>query len=227
MTTIVVEFKKGTTTRASIEGEGLGRAFAHLIQRNRRRYGGYIVHAGLVVMFIGFAGAAYEEEIQAALIPGESADIQSPFGHTYTLTYEAMSWDDQPNLERLIASLRVVKDGSQVGVITAQQRFYANRPESNVEVGILRAWNEDLYVILAGIDDVTGAANGTNPRPLATFRILVNPLVPWIWTGGMIVALGTLIAMWPAAPTGQLPAEGRVAGRPGAQGRREEELAEV
>jgi cytochrome c-type biogenesis protein CcmF len=64
-------------------------------------------------------------------------------------------------------------------------------------VGIRRAWNEDLYLILAGVDDPNGVLAGSNPRPITTFRVLVNPLVPWIWFGGFVMALGTLIAMWP------------------------------
>ena len=78
-----------------------------------------------------------------------------------------------------------------------ERRAYRQRTETTSEVGIRRAWNEDLYVILAGIDDANGVLDGSNPRPVTTFRILVNPLVPWIWFGGMVMALGTLIAMWP------------------------------
>jgi cytochrome c-type biogenesis protein CcmF len=66
-------------------------------------------------------------------------------------------------------------------------------------VGIRRAWNEDLYLILAGIDDINGVVQGTNPRPIVTFRVLVQPLVPWIWIGGLIMAIGTLVALWPGA----------------------------
>jgi cytochrome c-type biogenesis protein CcmF len=227
LTTVAVEFKKGTKARASIEGEGLGKAFVHLIQRNRRRYGGYIVHVGLVVMFMGFAGAAYDVERQVVLQPGESAEIQSPFGHTYRLTYQDMSWYTATNTTKLVASMRVEKDGRYVGILTAEQRSFRQRPEINVEVGIRRVWNEDLYLILAGIEDPNGVIQGTNDRPLATFRVLVNPLVPWIWTGGIIMAIGTLIAMWPTAPGGQIPAEGTQAGVGRARVRRENELAGV
>ncbi|HEU0014692.1 MAG TPA: heme lyase CcmF/NrfE family subunit [Longimicrobium sp.] len=209
MTTIVVEFWKGTRARASIESEGIVPAFIHLVQRNRRRYGGYLVHAGLVVMFMGFAGSAYDVEKQAALRPGETLEIRSPFGHTYTLTYQAMSAYPATNMTKVIASVDVAKDGRRVGTLTAEKRSYQQREEVVSEVGIRRAWNEDLYLILAGLDDANGVVTGTNPRPVATFRVLVNPLVPWIWFGGMIMALGTLIAMWPAAeaarPAPRLP----------------------
>ena len=203
MTTIVVEFWKGTRARASIEGEGSGKAFIHLIQRNRRRYGGYIVHAGLVLMFMGFAGAAYDVEHEVGLYPGESTEVRSPFGHTYQLTYQAISWYTEPNGQKLIASVEVAKDGRTIGLLTPEQRSFRQRPEINLEVRIHRTWREDLYVILAGIEDAAGVADGTNPNSGATFSILINPLVPWIWIGGMIMALGTLTALWPTGPTEQ------------------------
>lgn len=199
MTTIVVEFHKGARARAHIERERYAMAMVHLVARNRRRYGGYVVHAGLVVMFAGFAGAAFNVEEQAALAPGESLRIRSPFGHEYTLTYDAMSVYPAPNMTKLVASVEVARNGKFVGVLTAEKRAYARREEIVSEVGIRRAWNEDLYLILAGIDNMQAVAEGRNPRPVVTFRVLVNPLVPWIWLGGVIMALGTLVAMWPAA----------------------------
>ncbi|CAN5687950.1 heme lyase CcmF/NrfE family subunit [soil metagenome] len=199
MTTVVVEFLKGTRARASIEGEGNARALVSLVQKNRRRYGGYIVHAGLVIMFMGFAGAAYDVEKQVTLTPGESTMISSPFGHDYRLTYQDMSWYTATNMTKLVSSVRVERDGRAVGILTAEHRWYRQRQETATEVGIRRAWNEDLYLIMAGIDDPDGVVRGTNPRPVVTFRVLVNPLVPWIWFGGLVMAIGTLIAMWPTA----------------------------
>jgi cytochrome c-type biogenesis protein CcmF len=199
LATVVVEFYKGTRARASIEGEGVAPALLHLVLRNRRRYGGYIVHVGLVIGFMGLAGQAYDVEEQVVLQPGESTEVRSPFGHTYRLTYQDMSWYTATNMTKLIASLRVEKDGEPAGLITAEQRAYRQREETSTEVGIRRAWNEDLYLIMAGVDDPDGVLQGNNARPLTTFRVLVNPLVPWIWLGGVIMALGTLIAMWPAA----------------------------
>lgn len=199
MTTIVVEFVKGTRARASIEKEPWPVALVHLVERNRRRYGGYVVHAGLVVCFCGFAGKAFNAEQQRALRPGETVQIRSPFGHTYSLTYQAMSWYPATNMTKLVASVEVKKDGRPAGLMTAEKRAYKQREEVTSEVGIRRAWNEDLYLILAGVEDADGVLQGTNPRPTATFKVLVNPLVPWIWLGGFIMALGTLVALWPAA----------------------------
>jgi cytochrome c-type biogenesis protein CcmF len=225
MTTIVVEFYKGTRSRAAIEGEGVAPAFLHLIERNRRRYGGYIVHAGLVIMFAGFAGAAFDVEEQISLRPGESVEVASPYGHAYRLTYQDLSWYTAPNMTKMIASVRVDRGTSALGMMTAERRVYRQREEVTSHVGIRRAWNEDLYLILAGVDDAEGVLRGTNTRPFATFRILVNPLVTWIWFGGAIMALGTLIALWPGAAAGKpatpKPSSGSVAAR------REPDLVEV
>ena len=209
LATVVIEFQKGTRARASIEGEGYARAFLHLVSRNRRRYGGYIVHVGLVIGFMGFAGQAYDVEEQVVLRPGESMEIRSPFGHTYRLSYQDMSWYTATNMTKLISSLRVERNGRPAGILTAEQRVYKQRDETASEVGIRRAWNEDLYLIMAGVDNPNGVLDGSNPRPSTTFRVLVNPLVPWIWLGGLIMAIGTLIALWTSPAT-----EPRVAARP-------------
>src|SRR5690606_30417106 len=118
LATVVVEFQKGTRARASIEGEGYARAFLHLMQRNRRRYGGYVVHVGLVLIFMGFAGSAYDVERQVALLPGESTEIESPFGHTYRLTYQDLSAYDVTNATKLVASVVVEREGRRIAVMT-------------------------------------------------------------------------------------------------------------
>jgi cytochrome c-type biogenesis protein CcmF len=148
---------------------------------------------------MGFAGSAWDVEKQVAMSPGESLEVKSPFGHTYTLTYQAMSSYPATNMTKVVATVNVAKNGRRVGVLAPEKRSYKQREEVVSEVGIRRAWNEDLYLILAGVDDINAVVQGRNPRPIATFRVLVNPLVPWIWTGGLIMAIGTLIALWPGA----------------------------
>ena len=227
LTTVGVEFWKGTRARSRIEGEGAGPAFLHMISRNRRRYGGYIVHVGLVIMFMGFAGSAYDVEEQAALEPGESMSVTSAWGHTFDLTYQATSAYPATNMTKLVASVRVQRNGRDVGLLTAEQRAYRQRDETISVVGIRRAWNEDLYLIMAGIEDPNGVIQGTNPRPLVTFRVLVNPLVPWIWIGGILMAVGTLIAMWPRRGVPERPAPPRTVPVGTVPRRDERELAEV
>jgi cytochrome c-type biogenesis protein CcmF len=196
---IVVEFWKGTRARARIEGEGSFTAFLHLIRKNRRRWGGYVVHVGVVVMFMGFAGAAYDREVRQSIEPGESITIASPFGHEYELRYEGLSTAMDPGHSvQWIATLSVLRDGAFLGTLNTERRLYLVQSQPVTEVGIRSTLMEDLYVILATLDERVGT--GTDPRfHRATFQVMVNPLVPWIWYGGLILALGTLIALWPGS----------------------------
>ena len=210
MSVIVIEFFKGTRARAHIEQERWPRAFVHLIGRNRRRWGGYIVHAGVVVMFAGFAGEAFKSELRQTLDPGEVATVPSPIGHTYTLTYEGMSTtlagaNPIENVAwQVEALLRVEKEGRPAGTLTTARRaLVAQEDVPTTEVDFRSSFLEDLYVILSDVADLRGALANEPEAQTVTFTFLVNPLVGWIWYGGMIVALGGLIAMWPGAPAGR------------------------
>ena len=196
---IVIEFWKGTRARARIESENLPVAFLHLVRRNRRRWGGYMVHVGVVVMFMGFAGAAFDTEVRQSLIPGESVTVPSAFGHEYTLTYEGLSTARGQNMWQWIALMRVERDGEPLGTMTTERRFYEAPPQPMTEVGIRSTFTEDLYVILSTLDEQVGMGNEPQFQR-ATFQVQVNPLVPWIWYGGLVIAIGTLIAMWPGGP---------------------------
>ena len=125
MTVIIVEFVKGTKARASIEGEGHLLAFFHLVSRNRRRWGGYIVHVGVVMVFTAFAGAAFDREVVQTLDPGETISIESPFGHEYTLTYQGLSSPRGQNMARqAVALMTVERDGRPVESLTAEKVLY-------------------------------------------------------------------------------------------------------
>jgi len=212
---IVTEFYKGTRARSRIEGENGFVAFLHLVRRNRRRWGGYVVHVGVVVMFMGFAGAAFDKEVRQSLMPGESVTVASAFGHEYTLTYEGLSTDRGQNMWQWIALMRVERDGVPLGVMTTERRLYEAPPQPMTEVGIRSSFLEDLYVILATLDERVGMGNDPQFQR-ATFQVQVNPLVPWIWYGGLVIAIGTLIALWPGGGVpGSRAASSRAPGRPG------------
>ena len=89
--TILQEFHRGVRARRRMHGESPPLAFARLIARNRRRYGGYLVHVGMVIYFVAFSGMAFKRVMEATLKPGESVQLASPFGHTYTLTHMGVS----------------------------------------------------------------------------------------------------------------------------------------
>lgn len=197
LTVIVVEFWKGTRARARIEGEGVVPAFLHLISRNRRRWGGYIVHAGVVFVFAAFAGSAFDVEIRESLEPGESVSVASPFGHTYTLTYEGVSSSREANFDRWVALMTVERNGEAAGALTSERRFYRVNRQLVTEVGIRSTPLEDLYVILADVADFEGMVDNDPNAQRIVAQIQVNPLVGWIWYGGLIITIGALVSMWP------------------------------
>jgi len=191
--TIVQEFARGTGARRRQYGEAYPLAFARLIARNRRRYGGYIVHAGIVILFVAFAGMAFKTETEATLRPGESASLRSPYGYTYTFTNLGLSQYDALNRQITAAAVEVRRDGRKIGLLNPEKRQHVDafgRPtyQPSTEPGIMSLLREDLYVVMGGV------VNGTEQ---AVFRFTINPLVWWVWYGGMIIALGGLIVMWP------------------------------
>ena len=203
LTVIVTEFWKGTRARARIEGEGYALAFFHLISRNRRRWGGYIVHVGFVMMCIGFAGSAYNADSRFNVQPGDVVEVTSPFGHTYQLTYEGLSMSvgrGQRNLLwQAIATVSVSQDGEPKGVLTTEKRQYTNRDtQPMTEVGIRSIVQEDLYLILSALNDTNGALNNRPGAQGIDLQVLIKPLIMWIWVGCLMIAIGTVIALWPS-----------------------------
>ena len=200
MTIIIVEFVKGTKARASIEGEGPLLAFFHLVSRNRRRWGGYIVHVGVVMIFTAFAGSAFDREVVQTLDPGETVSIESPFGHEYMLTYQGLSSPRGPNMVRqAVALMTVEKDGRPIGSLTAEKQLFRMWEQSPLTVvGIRQTIMEDLYLILENVNDLGGAFENEAQAQRATFEIQVNVMVEWIWYGGFIVTLGSIIGLWPS-----------------------------
>jgi cytochrome c-type biogenesis protein CcmF len=191
--TIAQEFYRGVRARRRMHGESAAVALARLVGRNRRRYGGYLVHAGVLIYFVAFAGMAFRREIEATLKPGESATLSSPFGHTYTLTHMGISQFETLNRIVSAATISVMKDGRSLGLLTSEKRQHVDsfrRPtfEPSTEVGIRSNLQEDLYITFAG------SVGGTEE---AVYRFTINPLVWWVWFGGFVLALGGMITMWP------------------------------
>jgi cytochrome c-type biogenesis protein CcmF len=191
--TIVQEFARGTVARHRQYGEAYPLALGQLIARNRRRYGGYVVHAGIVMLFVAFAGMAFKTETEATLRPGESVSLRSPYGYTYRFTSLGLSQYDALNRQVTAAAVEVRRDGKKIGLLNPEKRQHVDglgRPtfQPSTEPSIMSLMREDLYVVLGGV------VNGTEQ---AVFRFTINPLVWWVWYGGVIVALGGLIVMWP------------------------------
>ncbi len=191
--TITQEFVRGTGARMRLHGEGAVSALVRLVGRNRRRYGGYVVHLGIVMLFVGFSGMAFRVDQEATLAPGQSAEIRSPYGHVYRLEHQGVSQYNQLNRFVSAASLDVYRDGAYLGVMKTEKRQHRDalgRPtfEPSTEVAIRSGVREDLYIVYAG---------SVQDTEEAVYRFTITPLVWWVWYGGMVLVAGGLIAMWP------------------------------
>ncbi len=191
--TLLQEFVRGTSARHRMYSEGYGQAFVRLIAKNRRRYGGYIVHLGMVIYFVAFSGMVFKRDREATLKPGESVEIQSPFGHVYRFTHMGISQYEALNRHVTAATVEVTKDGRKAGLMTSEKRQHVDsfgNPtfEPSTEVAIRSGLQEDVYIVFAG------AVNGTEE---AVYRFTLNPLVWWVWFGGVVLVIGGLITMWP------------------------------
>lgn len=184
-TSIIQEFWKGMRARRRMTGEGHLRALVNMTLKNKSRFGGYIVHLAIVFYFIGFTGSAFNVEVEQTLQPGEQ--LQAGM---FSFVYEDYQQIERPNHIAQIVELTVLKDGAEYGKLYPEKRMYFRSEQPNTEVDIIQTWREDLYATLAGV-------TGTDDQ--ATIRIYVNPLVQWIWIGGAILALGTIIAMIPTS----------------------------
>ncbi|HEX5970426.1 MAG TPA: heme lyase CcmF/NrfE family subunit [Gemmatimonadaceae bacterium] len=191
--TIAQEFYKGIRARHTMHDESIPVAAVRLVARNRRRYGGYIVHAGIVILFCGFAGLAFKKDHDVQLKAGESKELVDPLGHQWKFVSQGTSTSETLNRFVTAVGLEVFRDGKRLGIMTSEKRQYfdSNKQpqfEPSTEVGIRTSAKMDLYIVLAGVRDET-----------AELRISFNPLVVWVWIGGMVMAIGGLIVMWPQA----------------------------
>ena len=191
--TVVQEFARGARARHRQYNEALPVALVNLLSRNRRRYGGYIVHVAMVLLFGAFAGMAFKTETQATLRPGETATLKGPDGHVYAFTHLGISQYNALNRQVTAALVDVSRDGKPIGRMRTEKRQHVdalgrNTFEPSTEVGIMSGLRVDLYIVLAGL------VNGTEQ---AVFRFTINPLVWWVWFGGFVLVLGGLIVLWP------------------------------
>jgi len=158
-------------------------AGVRVVARSRRRWGGYLVHVGIVIAFAGFAGSAYNEEEDADLRLGESTEVAG-----LEFIYEGIEEYDHPTYEGLKASLLLREDGKSLARLFPEFRFFKTADEQrHTRVAILSGFRRDVYVYLAGVDG-----------DVLSVDIRVNPLVSWVWGGGLITVAGCLIAIWPA-----------------------------
>jgi cytochrome c-type biogenesis protein CcmF len=188
LATILLEFVRGTRARRALGNETWLGAFGSLIGRNRRRYGGYVVHAAVVLLAIGVAGSsAYQTERQRKLAAGQSLQIRG-----YRLAYQGSATRDAANARELRANLAVYRGNHYLGTMhPGKNEYFPVAGLFSNEVAIKSSWltGEDLYVV----------ADQINQDGSIYFKVWVKPLVNFIWLGGLLFVLGSLIAMWPDA----------------------------
>jgi cytochrome c-type biogenesis protein CcmF len=184
---IVLEFSRGTRARRSLGDSSWWAAFSGLVARNRRRYGGYVVHAAIVLVLIGAVGiGGFGTTREAKLAPGDSLRIGS-----YDLTYVQSAQRRAANAVEVRAQFAVSRKGNSLGTVSAGKNRYLAEQQVSNEVAIRSDWlrAEDLFVIV----------NQFNGDGTIFVKVLVNPLVSLIWLGGIVFVLGSLVAMWPDA----------------------------
>jgi cytochrome c-type biogenesis protein CcmF len=196
---VLQEFQRGIAARQSSsekkgERENPFMSLVRLVDKSRRRYGGYIVHVGITCMFIGFVGTAWVIEEEVILMPGQTQQVGD-----YELKYRgtrmcpgnpACSPEEQAEMGKrmLFADLDVTKDGSFVTSLSPAKFIYTSPPQTTSEVGLMRGLRADLYTVLAVADPQTKRA---------TFKVYVNPFVSWIWIGLFVLIFGSTISLWP------------------------------
>lgn len=185
--TIVQEYVRGVRARMSVSSENVAAATVHLWRRNGRRYGGYLVHLGMVLIAVAVIGSEFfQQTTNVTLAQGESVQIGN-----YELLYTGLTTQRESNATQFGAQLEIFRDGKMelVGSMMPRRNVYDKTPEQPTsEVGLRMSLVEDVYVVLNGWE--SGGAT-------ATFSIFINPLMVWMWIGGLVLTLGTIIAAWP------------------------------
>lgn len=183
--TIVLEWIRGVRARHTLRQENYASALLNLVMSNKRRYGGYIVHLGIIMIAVGVVGVyGFKSEKSATLAKDETMKIGD-----YVLEYKGVSNYSVKSHDVLAASLNVYKGGKLIDRLVPVKNSYPGQEQVSTEVAIRTTLKEDLYVILedAGTDGS------------ASFKVVINPLVVWLWIGGGVLLLGTVIAFWPEA----------------------------
>jgi len=191
------EFYRGIRARREKNAdEGVLAALVRVVDKSRRRYGGYIVHLGVGLMFLGFCGKAWEIEQEASMMPGDSLTIGN-----YTATYRGPRMEVDPNKRMIFADVDVSRGNTELGRLTPARFIYTKGGQPTTEVSIMRGLRDDLYVLVGILDPQTKRA---------TLRFHVNPFVTWVWVGVLVLITGAGLSLWPEIKLREVGAWGYV-----------------
>ena len=184
------EFVKGVRVRKNKFKESIFISLFRMIEKNRSRYGGYIVHLGIVLMFVGFTGHAFDKEKEFGIQVGQSEKVAN-----YNFELIRMYEEERSNHYAWITDLRVTGiSGNFITNLRPEKRVYfhknpdINKRQPHSELDIYSTFNKDIYSIFSSV---------SSDNSIAFVKIMINPLVKWVWIGGYILAFGTIIALWP------------------------------
>jgi cytochrome c-type biogenesis protein CcmF len=187
---VVQEFVRGTKARQKAalerkEPESVLTSLLQLVSKSRRRYGGYIVHVGIVLMFAGFTGRAWGTDVEATVMPGDRTRIDV----VYEVEYKGTRRETDPEKMTILADLVIFRNGVEAGTLSPSKNIYKSMPgQPSTEIARFVTVRDDLYVTLAMANPQTKAAS---------FQFHVNPLVSWIWLGVGVLIFGAMLSLWP------------------------------
>jgi len=189
--TIVEEFRKGVKARSRIAGVSAPVALGQILTRNNRRYGGYIVHFGIVVIIVALAlSGTYRFEREVTLRRGELMQLGD-----YGIMFDELFAEEEAQRFVVAGTFSIFHRGEAVGTMEPSLKYYPNSQQPIGTPDVRSTLKEDLYLTLMAFDREEGSH--------ATIRAIVNPAVPWLWIGGMIVALGGILAVMPQRGSGR------------------------
>ncbi|HEX7485254.1 MAG TPA: cytochrome c-type biogenesis CcmF C-terminal domain-containing protein [Vicinamibacterales bacterium] len=192
--TVVQEFVRGAAVRKQGTGTDYFTAMVGLIARSKRRYGGYIVHLGIVLMFLGFTGEAFKIDEQLILKPGQQAQV----GH-FVIRNDGVRVTDDGQKQMITGHLTVFRDGKELDKAYPGKWLYRHHEQEPVsQVAIRRSVAEDLYIVMPGFELQDQSVS---------LQIVINPLVDWIWVGFGVLAFGTMLALLPEQVLGYAAAK--------------------
>jgi cytochrome c-type biogenesis protein CcmF len=181
--TVASEFIGGGRVISGHTGRGLVASMVQLGHRNTRRYGGYVVHVGIALIFIGVLGTPLNQSAEKEMGFGDKLTVGP-----YTLVCQSYTQEDHPNYSTELAIMQVFKNGKQIDTLYPESRFYASTQQPQHIPTVRSSLKEDLYVVYEGQNPDTG-------RPI--IKAHLNPLVSWIWIGVLVMIFGTVLALLP------------------------------
>ncbi len=181
--TLLSEYTRAIRARVKNTSENIATALFNIVAINKRRYGGYIVHLGFVMLIVGFTGKAFTSEGWGEASPGERFTVGG-----YEFVCNSIEESGTNNYAGLMATVAVLRDGKEVTTLAPEKRFYPASEQTTSEVRIHNTLKEDVYLVFSGVNEDDGKG---------IFQVWINPLVMWVWIGGIVLAAGTIVTVLP------------------------------